>query len=116
MNVPTEQPKGYVGLNILAIFGCTIAGIIGLIFGLQVKSKWEAGDYAGAESASKIAKITGIIGVVGFVLLIIYIIAMVALGGALLRAARRVGVDTPVTARIVTELERINRAAVSATS
>ncbi|GAB3213059.1 ketopantoate reductase family protein [Marinactinospora endophytica] len=33
-----------------------------------------------------------------------------ALGGALLRAARQVGVETPVTARIVAELERVGPA------
>lgn len=33
-----------------------------------------------------------------------------ALGGAFLRAARRAGVDVPVTARIVADLERINEA------
>ncbi|RNL81934.1 ketopantoate reductase family protein [Halostreptopolyspora alba] len=36
------------------------------------------------------------------------------LGGALLRAAERAGVDTPVTARIVADLERVDRAATSA--
>ncbi|WP_046470754.1 ketopantoate reductase family protein [Allosalinactinospora lopnorensis] len=39
-----------------------------------------------------------------------------ALGGALLRAARRVGADTPVAARIVAELERVDRASAPATS
>ncbi|MBB4932033.1 2-dehydropantoate 2-reductase [Lipingzhangella halophila] len=36
------------------------------------------------------------------------------LGGALLRAGERAGVDTPVTARMVADLERINRAATPA--
>ncbi len=67
-------PNNYLWMNIVGLFGCTIAGIIGLIFALQVSSKWQMGDYAGAESSANTAKICGIIGLVGAVLWIAYII------------------------------------------
>lgn len=70
----SEPPKTYLWMNILGIFTCTIAGIIGLIFALQVNSKWQMGDYAGAESSSNTAKITGIISLVGAGLWVAYII------------------------------------------
>lgn len=81
-----QPPKNYLWMNILGIFGCTIIGIIGLIFSLQVNSKWSMGDYAGAESSANTAKILGIISLIGFVLtvisVILYIIFAVALVGA----------------------------------
>ena len=52
-----QPPKNYLWMNILGILGCTVIGIIGLVFSLQVNKKWEMGDYAGAESASSTAKI-----------------------------------------------------------
>jgi hypothetical protein len=59
--------------NILGIVSCLpVIGIIGLIFALQVNSKWQMGDYAGAQSASDTAKILGIIGLVCFILLALY--------------------------------------------
>ncbi|MDT0330478.1 CD225/dispanin family protein [Nocardiopsis lambiniae] len=83
MNMPAEQPKNYLGLNILGLFGCTVAGIIGIIFALQSKNKWEAGDHSGAQDAAKIAKITGIIGLIGFILVALYIVLVVIVGGAM---------------------------------
>ncbi|KOX07231.1 CD225/dispanin family protein [Nocardiopsis sp. NRRL B-16309] len=67
-------PKNYMVHNILGILSCTVIGIIGLIFSLQVSSKWEMGDYAGAESAAKTAKIMGIIGLVSFILMIVFVV------------------------------------------
>ena len=69
--------------NIIGILTCTVVGIIGLIFALQVNSKWEMGDYAGADSSAKVAKIMGIIGMVALVLWVLYflfIILMVVIG------------------------------------
>ncbi|MFD6094786.1 CD225/dispanin family protein [Nocardiopsis flavescens] len=78
---PSGPPKNYMVHNILGIFGCTIIGVIGLIFSLQVNSKWQAGDYHGAEESAKVAKIMGIISLIGFILMIVvvvfYIILMV---------------------------------------
>lgn len=81
-----EAPKTYLWMNILGIFGCTVIGIIGLVFALQVNSKWSVGDYAGAESASNTARILGIIGLVCFILAaifwVVYIVFAVILFGA----------------------------------
>ncbi|MEC3892129.1 CD225/dispanin family protein [Nocardiopsis alba] len=76
---PAEPPKTYLWMNILGIFGCTIIGIIGIIFALQVNSKWAVGDYAGAESASNTSKILGIISLIGFGLALAYILFMVVM-------------------------------------
>ncbi|MFF8767537.1 MULTISPECIES: CD225/dispanin family protein [Nocardiopsis] len=70
---PGGPPKNYLVFNILGIVSCLpVIGIIGLIFALQVNSKWQMGDYAGAQSASDTAKILGIIGLVCFILLALY--------------------------------------------
>ncbi|MFV2197874.1 CD225/dispanin family protein [Nocardiopsis sp. LOL_012] len=70
-----EPPKNYLVYNILGLFGClSVLNIIGLIFALQVDSKWRMGDYIGAEEAAKTAKIMGIIGLVGFILLIAFLV------------------------------------------
>src|SRR5690606_32100501 len=86
-----QPPKNYLWMNILGILGCTVIGIIGLVFSLQVNKKWEMGDYAGAESASSTAKILGIIGVIGFaigiVMLLLSIIFTVMLGAEIGRAS-----------------------------
>ncbi|WP_017573557.1 CD225/dispanin family protein [Nocardiopsis halotolerans] len=74
---PSGPPKNYLVHNILGIFGCTVVGIIGLIFALQVNSKWEMGDYAGAESSAQTARILGIIGLVGFILMIVFAVLYV---------------------------------------
>lgn len=78
-------PKNYLGFNIAGIFGCTVVGIIGLIFALQVSSKWQMGDYAGAESSANTARILGIIGVVAlciqavfWVLYILFVVVFAA--------------------------------------
>jgi heme/copper-type cytochrome/quinol oxidase subunit 2 len=74
---PGGPPKNYLVHNILGIFGCTVIGIIGLVFALQVNSKWEMGDYAGAESAAGTAKILGIISLIGFILTIVVAVVYV---------------------------------------
>ena len=74
---PPEPPKNYLVHNILGIFGCTVIGIIGLVFALQVNSKWQSGDYSGAQDAAKIAKILGIIGLVSFILMVVFVVVYV---------------------------------------
>jgi len=58
----------------MGILGCTVIGIIGLIFALQVNSKWQMGDYNGAHESAKVAKIMGIIGLIGFILMIVFVV------------------------------------------
>lgn len=51
------KPDNYLVWSILAtLFCCLIGGIIAIIYSTQVDSKYNAGDYAGAESAAKTAK------------------------------------------------------------
>ncbi|GAB2510827.1 CD225/dispanin family protein [Nocardiopsis aegyptia] len=84
-------PKNYLVWNILGILSCIpLLGIIGLVFSLQINSKWEMGDYAGAEGAAKTAKILGIIGLILFIIgavvaaiyVILFIVAMVLAASA----------------------------------
>lgn len=51
------RPKNYLVQAILVtIFCCLPLGVVGIVFATQVNSKYDAGDYAGAEKASKQAK------------------------------------------------------------
>ncbi len=76
------QPKNWLVESILVtIFCCLPFGIAGIVFASQVNSKFAAGDYAGAERASKDAGRWTKIGFwVGLGGLILYIIAIFAFG------------------------------------
>ena len=68
-----EKPDNNLVWAIIALFcGCLPLGIVALVFALQVDNKWNTGDYAGAEDASRKAKmfamINIVIGVVGLIL------------------------------------------------
>jgi len=77
LNPTTSQaakPKNYLIESILVtIFCCLPLGIVGIVFASQVNSKYDTGDYAGAEKASKQAKqfmfwglIAGVVVLVGY--------------------------------------------------
>lgn len=52
-----KRPKTFIGWNIAMLFCCClVGGVIGIVFGSQVNSKWERGDYEGARRASEIAE------------------------------------------------------------
>lgn len=79
-------PKDYlVGNIIFTILGCCsiaspiniILGIIGIVFSAQTRSKFKAGDFAGADQASKVAKILFI---VNLILVIVGVVAGVFYG------------------------------------
>lgn len=54
---PPVRPKNWLVESILVtIFCCLPFGIAGIVFASQVNSKFDAGDFAGAERASKQAK------------------------------------------------------------
>lgn len=73
-----EPPKTHLALNIMGILSCLpVLGIVGLVFALQVNSKWALGDYVGAQSASHTARVLGIIGVVLFVPVVLYALLMI---------------------------------------
>lgn len=80
--MPVARPKNWLVESILVtIFCCLPFGIAGIVFAAQVNSKYDTGDYTGAEIASKnAAKWTKIGFFTGLVLGILYILAIV-LGG-----------------------------------
>lgn len=58
INQPQAPPPNYLVFAILVtIFCCQILGIVSIVFAAQVNSKWNAGDFEGALSASKNAKL-----------------------------------------------------------
>ncbi len=77
-----ERPNNYLVIaiigTVLGLCSCIplILGIIAIVFATQVNSKYDAGDYAGAESSSNTAKILGFISlglaVLGLIANIIY--------------------------------------------
>lgn len=79
---PAGQPvKSHLVMAILATFFCCLPfGVVGIIFASQVSSKLAAGDYAGAQKASKSAAMWSWIAIgLGLVGGILYA-AVVALG------------------------------------
>lgn len=58
-NTPTQlPPPNYLVFAILVTLFCgKIFGIVAIVFAAQVNSKWNAGDYEGAQNASRNAKI-----------------------------------------------------------
>lgn len=78
-----ERPKNWLVESILVTVLCCLPfGIAGIVFASQVNGKYDNGDYAGAEKASKQAKTWTLVGaIIGFVFLIIYL-AVVGLGFA----------------------------------
>jgi hypothetical protein len=76
-------PPNYLILSIFTTLCCCLPlGIVGIIFAAQVNSKFAAGDYAGAQTASANAKKWSLIGIV--VGLLVQIIWIVFAGGAAL--------------------------------
>lgn len=87
---PQAPPPNYLVFAILVtIFCCQISGIVSIVFAAQVNSKWNAGDYEGALSASKNAKLWAWISfAVGFAIVAIFtllsvfgVLAGLSLGG-----------------------------------
>ena len=65
-----KQPKNYLIESILVtIFCCQPFGIVGIVYASQVNSKFSAGNYEGAITASKSAKKWMTWGIVGFLLI-----------------------------------------------
>jgi len=58
LNQQQTPPSNYLVFAILVtIFCCQILGIVSIVFAAQVNSRWNAGDIAGANDASKNAKL-----------------------------------------------------------
>jgi hypothetical protein len=77
------RPKNYLVESILVtLFCCMPLGIVGIVFASQVNSKYDVGDYEGAEKASADAKkymTWGLIG--GAVVVVLCILFFFVLGG-----------------------------------
>ncbi|HLO83456.1 MAG TPA: type IV pilin-like G/H family protein [Nostocaceae cyanobacterium] len=76
-------PRTYLIPSILiTLFAFMPVGIVAIIFAAQVKSKYEYGDYDGAESASNTAKLMCIIGTViavpGYLIFLFAIVSMMS--------------------------------------
>jgi hypothetical protein len=69
--VAVQKPSAYWPLSIIAVLLSLVFGIIAIVYSAQVNTRWNAGDIAGAKSASKKAMIFGIIGVAVGVIVII---------------------------------------------
>ncbi|MGX1025084.1 CD225/dispanin family protein [Flavobacterium sp. CS20] len=71
-----KPPQNYLALSIIStLFCCQIFGIIAIIYASQVNSKYIAGDYQGAQSASNNAKIWSFLSVgIGLLMIILFFI------------------------------------------
>lgn len=84
---PQFRPKNWLVESILAtLFCCLPFGIVGIVFASQVNSRYDAGDFLGAEKASKDAgrwtKISFFTGIAGVA--IWGILVLLGVGGGLL--------------------------------
>lgn len=71
----TQPPPNYLVFAIIVTIFCgKIFGIIAIIFAAQVNSKWAAGDYEGAMTASRNAKLWSWI---SFAVMFVWIVVMV---------------------------------------
>lgn len=80
---PGQPPPNNLVWAILSTLCCCLPlGVVSIVFAAQVNSKWQAGDFAGAQEASdkakKFAIISAVVGVIGT---IIYIAIAAATGG-----------------------------------
>jgi hypothetical protein len=80
--IPPTRPKNWLVESILVtIFCCLPFGIAGIVFAAQVNSKYDTGDYDGAERASKeAAKWTKIGFFSWFIIVALYLIAIFVFG------------------------------------
>lgn len=69
--------------TVLSVVTCTfsyiipiVGGIVSIVFASQVNTKYNKGDYEGAEKSSKYAKIAWIVAIVAMVCALIYTIAV----------------------------------------
>ena len=78
------QPPTYlVGAILSTLFCCLPAGIVSIVYAAQVSSKWNAGDYYGAQDASKKARTWMIVSiVVALVLSVLWVIAVASTGSS----------------------------------
>lgn len=82
------KPDNYLVWSILAtVLCCLPAGIVAIIYSTQVDSKYNAGDYAGAEASAKTAKMwamisAGVILLIGLIYLAFFFIGFLSAGAS----------------------------------
>lgn len=79
---PGNPPNNYLWLSILTTLLCCLPlGIVGIIYSTQVMSKWNSGDFAGAEASARNAKTWSLVGIgLGLATSVLYGISLVFLG------------------------------------
>lgn len=80
---PTSEPpsNNLVWAILTTIFCCLPLGVVSIVFAAQVNSKWQAGDYAGAQDASRKAKQWAIwSAVAGVVVAVLYVVLALVVG------------------------------------
>lgn len=89
------RPKNWLVESILVtLFCCLPFGIVGIINAANVNSKFDAGDLAGSEAASKeAAKWTKIGFFVGLGVIVLYLLFVFVFGVAIFGAAAAAGAD-----------------------
>ena len=77
------RPKDYLVWTILTTIGCCLPiGAIGIYFSVQVGTKWDRGDIAGAQESSRTARTLAIVSAAtGIVILVAYLVFVVAVLG-----------------------------------
>lgn len=77
------RPSNHLALAIITtILCCLPAGIVSIVYASQINSKYNAGDYEGAERASKNAKTWWIVAIIaGLVVMIGYTLFVVIFAG-----------------------------------
>ncbi|GAA3507739.1 CD225/dispanin family protein [Actinomadura keratinilytica] len=77
---PASPPPNHLVWAILStILCCLPAGVVSIVFSAQVNSKWQAGDYQGAQKASDNARTWAIVSaVLGLVVTVAYLLLYVA--------------------------------------
>ena len=79
-----NKPKSnLVSAILVTLFCCLPFGIVSIVYAAQVDSKWNAGDWRGAEQSSRLAKNWGLAGLVsGILFSIFYVLVVIGSGGS----------------------------------
>jgi hypothetical protein len=81
MGATEKVPNYLVQAILVTLFCCLPAGVVAIVFAAQVNGKLEAGDIAGARSASRNAKLWSWVSLgIGVAVILLYIFLIVVLG------------------------------------
>jgi hypothetical protein len=78
MGYPGQRPSNYLVWAIITIFLCWPFAIPAIVFAAQVNSKFNAGDFQGAEDSSRKARTFALIStILGGIIIVIYIVLII---------------------------------------